>query len=153
MATYAPPSTPASLPRRRASAWFFLACGIWLVGLGAYFVLLRPPLLPEDPRFMGSTLPQIRAALPGLDSWLNHVFNVMGGFMAGAGALTAYLALTAVPARTPGAGIVLALVGLATVVTMSWTNFAIDSSFKWVLLVPALLWAAGVVCYGLERRK
>jgi hypothetical protein len=72
-------------PAARASAWIFLACGIWMVGLGAYFVLLRPPLLPEDPRFIGSSLPQIRAALPGLERWLNQVFNVMGGFMAGSG--------------------------------------------------------------------
>jgi hypothetical protein len=136
-----------------ASAWIFLACGIWMVGLGAYFVLLRPPLLPEDPRFMGSTLPQIRAALPGLERWLNQVFNVMGGFMAGSGVLTAYLAFTAVPARTRGAGIVLALAGLATVATMSWVNFTIDSSFKWLLLVPALLWLAGLAAYSLERGK
>jgi hypothetical protein len=138
-------------PAARASAWIFLACGIWMVGLGAYFVLLRPPLLPEDPRFIGSSLPQIRAALPGLERWLNQVFNVMGGFMAGSGVLTAYLALTAVRARTRGAGIVLAFAGLATVAAMSWVNFTIDSSFKWLLLVPALLWLAGLAAYSLER--
>ena len=32
--------------------WLFrLACGVWPVRLGAYFVFLRPALLPEDPRF------------------------------------------------------------------------------------------------------
>lgn len=140
-------------PAARASTWIFLACGIWMMGLGAYFVLLRPPLLPEDPRFMGSTLPQIRAALPGLERWLNQVFNVMGGFMAGSGVLTAYLAFTAVPARTRGAGIALALAGLATVATMSWVNFSIDSSFKWLLLAPALLWLAGLACHALARGR
>ncbi len=30
----------------RVSAWMLTACGVWLVGLGLYFILLRPPLLP-----------------------------------------------------------------------------------------------------------
>ena len=44
----------------RAAMWLLTALGVWLVGLGAYFVFLRPPLLPEDPRFIGSTLAQLR---------------------------------------------------------------------------------------------
>lgn len=135
------------------SALIFLACGVWLIGLGLYFALLRPALLPEDLRFMGSSLPQIQAALPGLERWLRHVFVVMGGFMAAAGILTVYLAAIAVSARREGSGIVLFLAGLATVVTMSWTNFAIDSNFKWVLLAPAVLWLTGIACYVLERRN
>lgn len=138
-------------PRRGVSAIIFLACGVWLIGLGAYFALLRPALLPEDPRFMGSSLQQIEAALPGLGRWLSHVFVVMGGFMAASGLLTAFLALTAVPSRRRGTGLVLLLSGLATVVTMSWTNFAIDSNFKWLLLAPAVLWFAGLASYGFER--
>ncbi|MDO8777234.1 MAG: hypothetical protein Q7K57_52690 [Burkholderiaceae bacterium] len=125
--------------------------GIWLIGLGLYFALLRPALLPEDPRYIGSSLAQIQAALPGLERWLSHVFVVMGGFMAASGLLTISLALTAVVARRRGIGIVLLLAGLASVVTMSWTNFAIDSNFKWLLLAPAILWFTGLVCYVLER--
>jgi len=71
---------------RHISTWMLIACGIWLIGLGLYFIALRPPLLPEDPRFMGATLEQIRTAIPGLEGWLKKVFTVMGGFMAGAGA-------------------------------------------------------------------
>ncbi len=134
---------------RRTSVGAFLACGIWLIGLGAYFALLRPALLPEDPRFIGSSLAQIQSSLPGLERWLKHVFTVMGGFMAGAGILTTFLAATAVSARQKGTGSMLLLAGLVTVVTMSWTNFAIDSNFKWVLLVPAVLWLAGVGSYWL----
>jgi hypothetical protein len=52
--------------RLRASMWLLTACGIWLVGLGIYFIALRPALLPEDPRFMGATLAQLRQAAPGL---------------------------------------------------------------------------------------
>ena len=99
---------------------------------------------------MGSSLPQIQAALPGLERWLAHVFVVMGGFMAASGVLTVYVAATAVSARRPGTAIVLLLAGLTTVATMSWTNFAIDSNFKWVLLAPAVLWIAGLVRYRLE---
>ncbi len=51
---------------RPISTWMLVACGVWLVGLGLYFIFLRRPLLPEDPRFMGTTLVQIRAAVPGL---------------------------------------------------------------------------------------
>ena len=147
------PESKQRNPRRRNSVAIFLACGIWLIGLGLYFVLLRPALLPEDPRYIGSSLEQIRVALPGLERWLSRVFTVMGGFMAGAGLLTAFLAVTAVPARHKGTGMVLLLTGLATVVTMSWTNFALDSDFKWLLLAPAVLWLAGVGSYAFERHE
>jgi hypothetical protein len=127
-----------------------MMCGIWLIGLGMYFALLRPALLPEDPRYIGSSLAQIQAALPGLDRWLRHVFIVMGGFMAASGVLTTFLAATAVSARRKGTGVVLLLTGLATVVTMSVTNFVIDSTFKWVLLAPVVLWFAGLAVYAME---
>ena len=145
-------STPRK-SRRRISVVIFLICGIWLIGLGGYFALLRPALLPEDPRFMGSTLAQIQTALPGLERWLSHVFVVMGGFMVAAGVLTAFIAVTAVSARSKGTEVVLLLAGVASVVTMSWTNFAIESNFKWVLLVPAVLWVVGLASYALEMRE
>ena len=68
---------------RRVSPWMLTTCGVWLVGLGLFFIFLGPPLLPEDPRFMGTTLEQTRIAVPGLEGWLRKVFIVMGGFMAG----------------------------------------------------------------------
>ena len=49
------------------SAKVFLVCGFYLVALGLYFTLLRPALLPEDPRYIGSSLEAIRAAVPGLE--------------------------------------------------------------------------------------
>lgn len=147
-----PESTPRRF-RRRISVLIFLTCGIWLIGLGLYFALLRPALLPEDPRYIGRSLAQIQSALPGLERWLSHVFTVMGGFIAACGFLTAFLATTAVSTRQKGTGTVLLLAGLSTVLTMSWTNFAIDSNFKWLLLVPAVLWFAGIAFYVLEGRK
>lgn len=53
-----------------------LVCGGVIVGgLGPYFVFMRPPLLPEDPRFMGASLADIEATLPGLSAWLRRVFD------------------------------------------------------------------------------
>ena len=52
------------------SAKVFLVWGLWLVALGLYFALLRPALLREDPRDIGSSLQTVRAAVPGLESWL-----------------------------------------------------------------------------------
>ena len=147
-----PKSSLASPAKRHPiSGWIFVACGVWLLGLGVYFAVFRPPLLPEDPRYIGSSLPAIQAALPGLGRWLSRVFTVMGGFIAAAGALTIFVAATSVPARTRGTAWVLALVGVTTVGLMSGTNFALDSDFKWVLFVPALLWLAGLASYILNR--
>ena len=115
---------------RHVSTWMLMACGVWLVGLGLYFIALRPPLLPEDPRFMGTTLEQIRAAVPGLEGWLKNVFRVMGGFMAGAGVLTLFVATVAMPSRLKGTSWALAISGALTVVLMSATNFALQSDFR-----------------------
>ena len=129
------------------SAWMLAACGVWLVGLGLYFIVLRPPLLPEDPRFIGTTVTHIRAQLPGLEDWLKMVFTVMGGFMAGAGVLTVFVATTAMRSRLKGTSWAIALSGALTVGLMSATNFALHSDFRWVLLVPALVWLAGLAAH------
>ena len=132
---------------RPVSTWMLVACGVWLVGLGLYFIVLRPPLLPEDARFMGTTVAQIRTALPGLESWLEKVFTVMGGFIASAGVLTVFVATVAMPPRLKGTSWAIALSGALGVALMSATNFALYSDFRWLLLVPALAWLAGFVLY------
>ncbi|WP_421883935.1 hypothetical protein [Methylibium sp.] len=129
------------------STWMLAGCGIWLVALGLYFAVLRPPLLPEDPRFIGTTLEQIRADVPGLENWLKRVFTVMGGFMAGAGVLTVFLAITTMRLRLRGTSWAIALSGVLTVGLMSATNFALHSDFRWLLLLPALVWLAGLATY------
>ncbi len=136
---------------RRASAWILIGCGVWLVGLGVYFIALRPPLLPEDPRFMGTTLDELRAQVPGLERWLDRVFTVMGGFMAGAGVLTIVVATEAEQRRSSAASWAIAVAGALTVVLMSAVNFSLESAFQWVLLVPALLWLLSVVLRAAGR--
>lgn len=136
---------------RQVSTWMLIACGVWLVGLGLYFVVLRPPLLPEDLRFLGTTLAQTRAAVPGLEGWLEEVFTVMGGFMAGAGVLTVFIAIKAMPLRLQGTSWAIAFAGALTVGLMSATNFALDSDFKWLLLTPALIWLVSLALYVAGR--
>ena len=77
--------------------------GIILIGLGLYFVFLRPALLPEDPRYMGASLAVIQGAVPGLALWLQKVFWVMGGYMISTGLLIVYVARTSFRAHARGA--------------------------------------------------
>lgn len=128
--------------------WLLTVCGVWLVGLGLYFLFLRPPLLPEDLRFMGTTLAQVQATVPGLERWLTKVFMVLGGFMASAGVLTVFVARAAIPARLQGTSWVIALSGTLSVALMSVINFSINSDFKWGLLIPALVWLASLGLYA-----
>lgn len=136
----------------RPARLLLLACGVWLVGLGCYFIFIRPPLLPEDPRFMGAGLEQIQAAVPGLALWLKHVFTVMGGFMAATGLLTAVVALAA-DLQRPAVAAAVGAAGLAGVILMSAVNFSLDSDYEWLLLVPALLWALAAAFAATGLRK
>ena len=126
--------------------------GTLLVMLGLYFVFVLPPLLPEDPRSMGTSLAELQAAVPGLTVWLRRVFWVMGGFMFATGLLTFYVAVTAFRARTRGVAIVIALAGTASIGLMTVVNFIIASDFKWLILSFALPWALALWLYSSERR-
>ncbi len=53
---------PANISRLQPSVKVFVACGLWLVGLGAYFLLMRPALLPEDLRYIGASIETIRSS-------------------------------------------------------------------------------------------
>ena len=128
----------------------FVVCGLWLVALGAYFLFLRPALLPEDPRYIGSSIETIRSTAPGLERWLGHVFNVMGGFMVATGAMTMLVACRLLARRERGTLLALSVAGAASVALMSATNFLLYSVFRWPLLLPALLWLAGLLCYVRE---
>lgn len=75
----------------------------------------------------------------------------MGGFIAGAGVLTVFVATVAMPARLKGTSWAIALSGTLTVALMSATNFALHSDFRWLLLAPVLIWLAGLVLYVARR--
>lgn len=59
-----------------------LALGLLTSSTGVYFMLLRPPLLPEDSRFIGLGTEEVPEALA---RWLSIVFRTWGGFMVGFG--------------------------------------------------------------------
>lgn len=125
-------------------------CGLILVGMGLYVVLLRPALLPEDTRYIGADMPEIRASVPGLLDWLEKVFWVMGGYILSVGLLTLYIALTAFRSRTKGVSSTVTLAGLASIGWMATVNLIIDSDYKWLLLAFAVLWAVALALFWLE---
>jgi hypothetical membrane protein len=125
--------------------------GVILMLLGLYFALLRPPLLPEDPRFMGTSMTQIQQSLPGLLIWLRRVFWVMGGYMFATGLLTIYVALTSFRAHVRGAAVVVALSGLSSIGLMAAVNLMIASDFKWLILSFVIPWALALALYRRER--
>ena len=136
--------------RFQPSGTLFVICGLWLIALGLYFVAFRPALLPEDPRYIGVSLEVIRSTAPGLERWLGHVFDVMGGFMVATGSLTVLVACRLLAKRERGTFAALLVAGAAGVALMSATNFALHSDFRWPLLLPAFLWVVGLVCYWRE---
>ena len=98
-------------------AWLLAACGVVVVGVGVFFVVLRPPLLPEDLKYLDTTRELLDAALPGLGRWLQKVFWVMGGYVAATGVLTVHLALTGVRDGSTTAVVVAGAAGAASVFT------------------------------------
>lgn len=127
--------------------------GIILIGIGLYFIFLRPPLLPEDARYIGSTLSDIQTATPGLFRWLQKVFWVLGGYIFTLGLLTVYIAFSSFKTRRRGAFPVIAVAGLSSIGWMTIVNFIINSDFKWLLLLSALPWAAALILYRMEGEK
>ncbi len=124
--------------------------GCILVSLGLYFAFLRPPLLPEDLRVMGTSLALIEATIPGLLFWLQRVFRVMGGFMFAAGVLIFYVATTGFRERERSAFLAVNVAGISSIGLMVVVNFLIDSDFKWLLLSFALPWVCALVLYRFE---
>ena len=133
-----------------ASAILLALSGILLMGVGFYFLFLRPSLLPEDIRYMQLTPTELRSVGPRLASWLTHVFRVMGGYVAATGVLALTLAVTAFRERHPWAAVGVIVAGVASIGWMAAVNFTINSDFKWMLLGFALTWAASIAAFALE---
>lgn len=134
------------------SAILLAVAGITLIGAGVYFLFLRPPLLPEDIRYMGLGEAQLAAVRPRLEAWLTHVFRVMGGYVLATGVLTVTLAATAFREHRWGACLGALIGGAASIGWMAAVNFMIDSDFKWSLLAMALLWAISMMLFWAEKR-
>ncbi|MEO5562334.1 MAG: hypothetical protein ABIR18_02840 [Chitinophagaceae bacterium] len=133
------------------SASMLALAGLLLIAMGIYFVLLRPPLLPEDLRYMKTTLPLIHDSAPDLSDWLQRVFWVMGGYIFTTGLLTIFISATSFRKRLPGAFGIAAMAGITSIGSMTAINFMIGSDFKWLLLAFTLPWAIALILYRYHK--
>src|SRR5262245_26670612 len=127
--------------------------GIIVIGIGCYFLFLRPALLPEDIRYMNLTPSELQSVGARLAAWLTHVFRVMGGYVTATGVLALTLAATASRQRQPWAVAGATVAGVASIGWMTAVNFMINSDFKWALFGFALTWAASILAFALEARR
>ncbi len=134
------------------SSILLAAAGAALAAAGLYFILVRPPLLPEDVRYMALPASQLDAIRPRLEMWLGHVFQVMGGYVLATGVLTITLAVTSFRARHRAAAVGALIGGTASIGWMAYVNFVINSDFKWILLGMALLWVCSLILFWFEKR-
>lgn len=135
------------------SSLFLAASGVLLIGIGIYFLFLRPALLPEDVRYMNLTVAELQSIGPKLGSWLTLVFHVMGGYIAATGVLAIALATTSFREHRPIAAIGALLGGASSIGWMAVVNFMIRSDFRWQLLAVALVWACSLGLFGWEWRQ
>lgn len=133
--------------KRPLSATLLGVCGVVLVGIGLYFIFVRPAFLPEDARYIGAALSDIQAVAPNIAQWLSRVFLVLGGYIVATGILTVYLATSPFRNRARGAGMAAALAGAASIGLMAAVNVIIDSDFKWPLIGVAALWAIALALF------
>ncbi len=133
------------------AVWVLTGCGVALVLIGVFFLVIRPPLLPEDARYMGSTVEDLAVLVPGLSRWLRRVFWVMGGYIIATGVLVMYVTRTGFSDGSSGSLVVLAIAGLTSVGWMTAVNFVIRSDFRWVLAGLACIWAVGLLAAAAAR--
>ncbi|MCY7360376.1 MAG: hypothetical protein LH609_23545 [Rudanella sp.] len=127
---------------------FFLSLeGFLLMGMGVYFVFLRPSLLPEDAWYMGSSLSTIQTDVPGLAAWLQKVFWVLGGYIFTTGLLTFYVARTSFRTKAPGVFILVLVAGINSIGAMVLVNFMLQSDFRWVLGAMTIPWFMALLLY------
>jgi hypothetical protein len=134
------------------SALVLASVGFAIAAAGLYFIFLRPPLLPEDIRYMSLSSAQLGVVRLPLEAWLTQVFRVLGGYILATGVLTMTVAATSFRAHNRGAALGASVGGAASIGLMATVNFVIDSDFKWVLLVIAFAWASSLVLFWFETR-
>ena len=133
----APHTSPHALdPRRgfrRTAAGLIGLCGVYQGAIGLYFIALRPAMLPEDLRFLETSMTRLHAGLPRLETWLRLVFVVLGGQMAAVGVLVVGSSLRIFHAQVRNQRELawLGAAGLLSVGTMAGVNFVLQSDFRW----------------------
>lgn len=130
--------------RSRIAAGLLLVVGILVMGIGAYFAILRPAFLPEDLRFIGGGAPETLLPSGGTASWIRQVFVVLGGYAFATGLYTAHAAVVAIRAQRPMPVLLLSIAGLSSVGTMVMVNFAVGSDFRVLIAMLGALWTVAV---------
>ncbi len=125
--------------------------GFLLCAMGMYFVFIRPALLPEDYKYIGTISSAANETIPQLSDWLQKVFWVMGSYIFTTGLLTVYIALTSFRTRIRGVFTIVVITGLGSIGCMTVVNFIINSDFKWVLLAFTLPWLIALILYRLHK--
>lgn len=133
------------------SSLFLSIGGTLLIVMGIFFIFFRLPLLPEDGRYIGTSLTEIENKIPGLTAWLQKVFWVMGCYVLTTGLLTVYVAQTSFRRRVPGVFLIVLITGLTSIGAMAIINFIIQSDFKWVLLAFNLPWFMALILYPFKK--
>jgi len=108
--------------------------------MGLYFVIVRPPMLPEDFNFIHTNETVINDDPPGLLIWLKKVFIVLGGYIVASGVLLLYLSLNETNKQTNAWFITTLIACVSSIGLMTVVNFVIDSDFKWLLLLFNVPW-------------
>lgn len=106
--------------------------------------------MPEDIRFL--KFKDNNELIQVLKPWLNHVFRVLGGYAMATGILAIHLAMGEFKELKMKAIFTATLAGLTSIGIMAWTNFQIQSDFRWTLFALALLWTSAIALAVYEKR-
>ena len=121
---------PVSRTRPDLAGGVLIALGALTMGLAMYFLAVRPPLLPEDLRYVGGN-PQ--ALSPALRDWLDIVFHTWGGFIAGYGIMLTGAGLFMLTGRNSWLVRATALSLLIVFGRFLYSNIVLSSDFLWVI--------------------
>ena len=121
---------------RRTTGMLTLVLGALTLCTGLYFVLLRPAMLPEDVRFVGTSATAIS---PGMERWLRIVFRTWSAFVAGFGLTLGGFGGTLYTGRRTWLR-----AGVAVGTTLAFaqfvaSNFMLRSDFLWFVASLGLL--------------
>ena len=123
------------------------------MAIGSYFIFFRPPLLPEDYKYIEANSLVLQKNIPLLSNWLQKVFWVMGCYIFSTGLLTIFISRTSFRKRIKGVVYIVAITGISSIASMTVINFMLASDFRWILLVLNLPWLGAVISYSFEKDK
>ena len=127
--------------------------GVLTLGVGVYFLILRPALLPEDIRHTGidpNTLP------PAFVDWLGIVFSTWGGFIAGFGITILGIGVFMLSGRAVWLYLGIAVGVLVAFGRFLLSNIIINSDSLWLiaaLFVLALALSIVLLVKTVRRRQ